>query len=109
VSAWRAVAVVLVVAVATYAMRAGVILALAGRSIPAPLERALRYVGPSVLAALAINLAASGEGGEVGLSAPEALALVVCGLVAWRSKHVLLTLVASMSTLWVVTAISDRF
>ena len=62
-SAWSALAIVLMVGTMTYVMRAGVILALAGRAVPVPVERALRNVGPAVLAALAINLAAGGEGG----------------------------------------------
>ena len=77
-STWSSIVIVLVVAVMTYAMRAGVIVALAGRPIPVPVERALRYVGPSVLAALAINLAAGGDGGP-HLEIAEAAALIVAG------------------------------
>ena len=79
-STWSIV-IVLVVGVMTYVMRAGVIVALAGRTIPVPIERALRYVGPAVLAALAINLAAGGDDGP-GLEVAEAAALLVA--VGWR-------------------------
>ena len=83
-STWSAVMIVSIVAVMTYVMRAGVIVALADRPIPLPFERALRYVGPSVLAALTINLAAGGEGGP-SLEIAEAAALIVAGGVAiWR-------------------------
>lgn len=103
-SAWPAFAVVLMVGAMTYAMRASVIVALAGRTIPQPIERALRQVGPAVLAALAINLAAGGEGGP-HLALAEAAALVVAGGVAWWRRNVLWTLLAGMSTLWVLSAI----
>ena len=106
-SAWAALAIVVIVGVMTYAMRAVVIVALAGRTVPLRVERALRQVGPAVLAALAINLAASGEGGGgPSLSLAEVAALVVAGGVAWWRKNVLLTLVAGMATLWLVTAIT---
>ena len=98
-------AIVLMVAVMTYAMRASVIVALAGRSIPVPVERALRQVGPAVLAALAINLAAGGDGGP-SLEVAEAAALVVAGGVAWWRRNVIWTLLAGMTTLWILSAIT---
>lgn len=103
-SVWSSLVIVLVVAVMTYAMRAGVIVALADRPIPVPVERALRYVGPSVLAALAINLAAGGEGGP-GLEFAEGAALVVAGVVAVWRRNLIWTLLAGMTTLWVLSAI----
>lgn len=99
-----ALVAVVVVAAVTYTMRAVVIVALAGRTVPTTVERALRNVGPAVLAALAINLAAGGEGGP-SLDAAEAAALVVAGLVAWRRRNLLLALATGMVTLWIVAAI----
>ena len=103
-STWSALAIVLTVAVMTYVMRAGVIVALADSPIPVPLERALRYVGPSVLAALTINLAAGGEGGP-SLELAEATALIVAGVVAVWRRNLIWTLLAGMGTLWVLSAI----
>lgn len=103
-SAWSALAIVIMVGAVTYTMRASVIVVLADRAIPASLERALRNVGPAVLAALAINLAAGG-GGSPSLDVAETAALVAGGLVAWRRKNVLWTLIAGMITLWVVGAV----
>jgi DNA mismatch repair protein MutS2 len=65
----------------------------------------LRNVGPAVLAALAVNLAAGGEGGP-DLPWPEAVALVAAALVAWWRKSVLWALAVGMVTLWVFTAIA---
>jgi branched-subunit amino acid transport protein len=104
-SAWEALTIVLIVALMTYVMRAGVIVALAGRTIPVPVERSLRYVGPAVLAALAINLAAGGEDGP-SLELAEAVALIVAGgVAAWR-RNLIWTLLAGMATLWVWSALT---
>ena len=104
-STWSAIAIVALVAVMTYVMRAGVIVALAERTIPVPVERALRNVGPAVLTALAINLAAGGESGP-SLELAEAAALVVAGGVAWWGKNLIWTLLAGMATLWLLTALT---
>jgi branched-subunit amino acid transport protein len=104
-SVWGSLAIVVMVGVITYAMRASVIVALAGRTIPVPVERALRNVGPAVLAALAINLAAGGEGGphlDVGITA----ALLAAGVVAWWRRSVIWSLSCGMVVLWVVAAIT---
>ena len=101
-SAWSAIAIVAIVGLMTYSMRAVVIVAMANRVIPPPLERALRSVGPAVLAALAVSLAAGGEGGP-SLEPAEAVALVVACLAAWRTKNLIATLVAGMLTLWLLT------
>lgn len=103
-SAWSSLGIVLVVAVITYVMRAGVIVALADRTIPVPIERALRNVGPAVLAALAINLAAGGDGGPA-LDPEVAAALVAAGAVAWWRKSLIWALSAGMVVLWVVGAV----
>ena len=103
-SAVASIAIVLAVGVMTYAMRAGVIVALAGRPIPVPIERALRNVGPAVLGALAINLAAGGEGGP-SLEVAQAAALIVAGSVALWRRNLIWTLLAGMATLWVLSAL----
>lgn len=100
-----AVAIVLIVAAVTYAMRASVIVALAGRTVPDRLERALRNVGPAVLAALAVNLAAGGEGGP-SLAVAEGAALVVAATVAWWRRDLMQSLVLGMATLWAVGALT---
>jgi len=105
VSAWSAAAIVVGVAVMTYVMRAGLILALADRPLPVPVERALRFVGPAVLAALAINLAAGGEGGP-SLAMVEVAALIVAGGVALWRRNLIWTLLAGMATLWTLTALT---
>lgn len=104
-SVWESLGIVLLVSAITYAMRASVIVGLAHRAIPLPVERALRNVGPAVLAALAINLAAGGEGGP-NLEVDVAAALVAAGLVAWWRRSVIWALSAGMITLWTVGALT---
>ncbi|MEO6654246.1 MAG: AzlD domain-containing protein [Ilumatobacteraceae bacterium] len=103
-SVWSSLLIVSMVGLITYSMRAVVIVAMANRAVPPSVERALRTVGPAVLAALAINLAAGGDGGP-HLEAAEALALVVAGVAAWRSRNLIVTLLAGMATLWVFSAL----
>jgi len=100
-SVWSGILIVGAVGLMTYGMRAVVIVAMANRPIPPAVEVALRSVGPAVLAALAVNLAAGGEGGP-SLAVSEVAALVVAGVVAWWRKSLILCLVAGMVTLWVV-------
>lgn len=104
-SVWSSLAIVVAVAGITYAMRACVIVGLAGRSIPVPIERALRNVGPAVLAALAVNLAAGGEGGP-HLEVAVASAMIASGVVAWWRRSVIWSLTAGMVVLWLMTALS---
>lgn len=101
-STWSAVLIVAIVGLMTYSMRAVVIVAMANRTIAPPVERALRSVGPAVLAALAVNLAAGGEGGP-SLAWVEALALIAAGVAAWKFRNLIATLVAGMVTLWLAT------
>jgi branched-subunit amino acid transport protein len=104
-STGSAILIVAVVALLTYSMRAVVIVVLGNRAIPASAERALRGVGPAVLAALAVNLAAGGDGGP-NLTLAEGISLVVAGAVAWRSRNLIATLSCGMIALWVVTWLS---
>lgn len=99
-----AAAAVAIVASMTYVMRASAILALADRALPAAVERMLRYVGPAVLSALVVSLAAGGEGGP-SLELAEGIALVASGAVAWWRRNLIQMLLAGMITLWVLTAV----
>ena len=104
-SVWSALAITAVVGAITYGMRAIAIVGLADREIPVPLQRMLRSVGPAVLAALALNLAAGGEGAGPSVSWPEALSLVAAATAAWWTRHMIVSLVAGMSVLWIASAL----
>ncbi len=92
-------------ALGTYFARSGLILLLADRALPAPVERSLQNVGPAVLAALTINLAVGPEG-LGGVEFAEVAALVVAGAVAVWRKNLIWTFVAGMATLLVLGAVT---
>ncbi len=99
-------AVVFGVGAVTYLMRAGLILALAGRTLPPWFMKALRYVAPSVLAALVVSLVADPDQANTGLSLAEVAGLVVAGAVIWRVRNLMMALAAGMTAFWLVLAVA---
>lgn len=96
-----ALAAVLVVGALTYSARAVPILFLADRTLPAPVMRALRYIGPAVLSALTVTLLAGGEGFS-GVEVQEVVALVVAVIVTAITRNLIVSLVAGMGVLWIL-------
>ncbi|MDC3402540.1 AzlD domain-containing protein [bacterium] len=68
---------------------------------PPNITRALRYVGPSVLSALTVNLVAGGQGID-GVEFVEVAAIVVAIVVAAVARNLIGALVAGMATLWLL-------
>ncbi len=68
--------------------------------IPGTIRRALRFVPPAVLTAIILPelLIRAGEM-ELSFSNERLLAGLAAGLVAWRTKNVLLTILAGMTVL----------
>lgn len=94
-----------VVGLGTYATRASFIILLANRDLPPLLQRAVRNVGPAVLAALVASLLV-GEEGITGLAPSVELAsLIAASLVAWKTRNVIAGLVVGMAALWIGLAI----
>ena len=100
-SAGSAFAAIVVISIVTYVSRAGLILFLADRPLPAEAVRALRYVGPAVLSALTVNLLAGGQGMS-GVTGPEVAAVGVGAVVAAVTRNLLASLFAGMLTIWVI-------
>jgi branched-subunit amino acid transport protein len=96
--------VTLAVGVGTYITRAVFILALAKKRIPDHVLVALSFVGPAVLGALVIAVLIDGDG-QVAIGVPEAVALLVGGLVAYKTRSHILTLVVGMVVFWVLRAL----
>lgn len=97
-------ATIAVIGVATYALRLSFILLL-GRieTVPARVTRVLRFVPPAVLAALAIPAIVTVRPSATATLVDERLlAGFVAGGVAWHTEDVLATIVAGMTTLWVL-------
>jgi branched-subunit amino acid transport protein len=96
-----AIAVTIIIAVGTYLLRAVPLLLLADRTLPVAVQRALRNVGPAVLAALvAVSVASSADGSGIELA--EVGALVAAGVVAFWRRNLIWSLVAGMVTLWLL-------
>ena len=81
------------------------VLALVSRiQLPKIVGQGLKYVPPAVLMAIIAPavLIPSGEGISLGLSNGSLYASLVAGLVAWRSKNLLMTIVVGMGVflLW---------
>jgi branched-subunit amino acid transport protein len=101
VSTLAAITAVVSVGLITYASRAGLIVFLADRPLPANIGRALRYVGPAVLSALTVNLIAGGQG-IGGVEFVEVAALGVAIAVAAVARNLIAALAAGMVALWVL-------
>jgi branched-subunit amino acid transport protein len=101
VSTLAALSAVVTVGLITYASRAGLILFLADRPLPANLTRALRYVGPAVLSALTVNLIAGGEGAS-GIESVEVAALAAAIVVAAWRRDLVTALLTGMGVLWLL-------
>jgi branched-subunit amino acid transport protein len=106
VSAPSALALVVAVALGTYLMRAGLIVLLSERTLPPRVVSALRHVGPAVLSALVVSLAAGGSGASAGITGPEVVALGVAALVAWWRRNLIASLIAGMAVLWIGNALT---
>lgn len=104
-SAASALAAVLVVSLVTYVSRAGLILTLADRTLPEPIQRALRNVAPAVLTALVVTLVAGGDGVS-GIEAGEIAGLAAGSVAAAISRNLVAALAAGMVVLWLVEALA---
>jgi branched-subunit amino acid transport protein len=78
------------------------VLALVGKiDPPAPVLRALRFVPPSILAAIIVpELLYREDRIYVAPDNSYLIAGLIAGLVAWRSKNLLLTIVLGMLAMW---------
>ena len=87
---------VLLAAVGTWATRASLVLLFGRVPVPPVVERSFRYVAPSVLAALAVPAFIAPDG-PVVLGPPHLLGAAAGGLVAWRFRSFLGTLVVGLA------------
>ncbi len=101
----EAVIIVVTVAIGTYLSRGAMVLLLADRELPERVLRALRQVGPAVLAALVVTFVADPEEANRGITLAEGAALAVSCGVHFRWKSLLVTLIAGMSAFWLVRAV----
>lgn len=93
-----------VAGVGTYASRSVFILSLARKRIPDNIRLALEFVAPAVLGALVVTVLID-DSGSVAIGIPEVSALTVGGIVTYKTRNHILTLVLGMTVYWVVRAL----
>ena len=95
--------VVLAVSVATFALRFSFLLFFDQVELAPPLRRVLRFVPVAVFTAIVTpQLIALNAQWGLTLNGARLIAALVAVVVAWRTKNVLLTIVAGMTTLQVL-------
>lgn len=94
---WTTIAVL---ALATLLTRGSFFLFLHGMTVPPRVQASLRFIPPAVFAALVVPELALIEG-RLALGGPydRLIAGIVAGIVAWRTKSSLLTILAGMLVL----------
>ena len=91
----------------TYATRASFIAAGDRISLPGPVERALRYVGPASFAAIAAPATLGGDRFTgFGDDVPRLIAVTLAGLVVWKTRKIPASLVTGMGALWLILWVS---
>ncbi len=94
-------ALLVITGIGTFVLRLSFI-GLQGRADPPEgWIKLLRYVPASVLSALVVGAVLLHEGDRITLG-PEAGAAVLAGVVAWRTRNVVATIVAGMLALWMI-------
>ncbi len=87
-------------AVTSYGSRASFILLGRNNRLPPAAERALRFVPPAVFASLVVpELLYAGDSLSLSTGNSKLLAGVAAGLIAWRTRNTLATLVTGMVVL----------
>lgn len=79
-------------------------------SLPTSLDRFLRYVPAAVLAALVTPGLFKHSGKlDYSFSNPQIYAGIIAILIAWKTRNVLITLIAGMLALWLIKWLMFRF
>ena len=99
----------LVIGAITYAIRLSCIGLLGQREMPALLLKALRFVPIAVLPAIILpQLFLRNNTLVLSLQNPRWIAGMLAGVVAWRTRNVLLTIAVGMVALWVLQFLVGR-
>lgn len=88
----------------TFGVRYPVLTLVGKLKLPEIVLRALRYVPSAVLSAIIFPAVVFPDGPQMrlGLDNPRVLAVIVAGLVSWKTKNLLLTIVVGMVALWIL-------
>jgi branched-subunit amino acid transport protein len=100
----------LLAGLATFATRLSMIFLLDKLKMPDWFRRALRFVPAAVLSAIILpELATRNDALDFSLRNPQLISGVLAILVAWRTRNVLLTILAGMAALLVLQALLRFF
>ncbi len=86
-------------ALVTFAVRYPVLVLVGKIPLPGRVFRALRYVPPAVLSAIIVPAVLMPDGATIDFSPTNSylVAGIIAGLIAWRTKNLLLTIVIGMA------------
>ncbi len=99
----------LIIGLITYAIRLSCIGLLGQREMPALLLKALRFVPITVLPAIILpQLFLRNNTLVLSVQNPRWIAGILAGIVAWRTRNVLLTILVGMVALWVLQFLLSR-
>ncbi|MGP1677489.1 MAG: AzlD domain-containing protein [Burkholderiales bacterium] len=91
---------ILGLALTSFIPRASFILLFARWPVPAPVQRALRYVPAAVFSAILVPALVLTDGSlHLALDNPRLLAGALAGVIAWRTRNTLVTIVTGMLAL----------
>lgn len=89
-----------------FATRFTMIAILGKVDLPAWLERSLRFVVPAVLTAVVAPAVLVRSGAlAVGPANARLISALVAGVVAWRTRNMLWTIIAGMGAIWIALAL----
>jgi branched-subunit amino acid transport protein len=94
---------ILATGVGTLALRASFVIALAKRHISDDLRAILELIGPSVMGALTVALLLD-ESGRMSLNIAEGSGLLIGGVVAYKTRNLVLMTLAGMAVYWILAA-----
>jgi len=99
----------LIIGLITYAIRLSCIGLLGQREMPALLLKALRFVPIAVLPAIILpQLFLRNNTLVLSVQNPRWIAGILAGIVAWRTRNVLLTILVGMVALWLLQFLLSR-
>jgi branched-subunit amino acid transport protein len=94
---------ILAIGVATYGIRLSFVTFFSKKEVPDLMLRMLRFVPMAVLSAIIWpQLFISGGSIDLSLGNPRWIAGILAGVVAWRTRNVLLTIGIGMAILWIL-------
>jgi branched chain amino acid efflux pump len=99
--------IMIALAVGTFLIKISFIMLLSNREVHPLITRALRFVPAAVLSALVVPQILTRDNSlRISLANPQLVAGVVAGVIAWRTRNVLLTILAGMVVLWILQALT---